>query len=173
MTEKGYIHLYTGDGKGKTTAALGLALRAAGAHKKVFIGQFIKGMFYSELNSLKRLSDFIEIRQFGRDCFIEKEPDPEDMKRAMAGLKEMEKVLAEKKYDLVIFDEITIALHYNLITLPELLNVIRKRPENSEIVLTGRAAPPELYELADLVTEMKEVKHYYQQGILAREGFDK
>lgn len=169
---KGYIHVYTGNGKGKTTAALGLALRAAGAGKKVYIAQFVKGKKYSEITSLGRFSRQIELVQFGRGCFIVREPEKEDISAAMQGLAETEKVLVKGQYDMVILDEACIALHYKLFSLADLINILKKKHEDCEIIITGRYAPRELIDFADLVTEMKEVKHYYNDGIEAREGIE-
>ncbi|OPZ97588.1 MAG: Cob(I)yrinic acid a,c-diamide adenosyltransferase [Bacteroidetes bacterium ADurb.Bin408] len=168
---KGYIHLYTGHGKGKTTAAIGLAVRAAGAGKKVFIGQFIKGMPYAELSALKKLPE-ITVKQFGRGCFIENKPTQEDINAAREGLTDMAMIIPSNEYEVIIMDEVCIALYYNLFTTQELLNVLSNRTENLEIILTGRHAPPELYQIADLITEMKEIKHYYNNGIQAREGIE-
>ncbi len=168
---KGYIHLYTGNGKGKTTAALGLALRAAGAGKKVFIAQFVKGMHYAELDALKRFPE-IELKQYGLDCFIENQPAENDIQAARQGLTEVKSILKNYQYDIVILDEVCIALYYHLFETQELISILRKKPEAMEIILTGRYAPPELIEIADLVTEMKEVKHYYTNGILARKGIE-
>jgi cob(I)alamin adenosyltransferase len=170
---KGYVQVYTGDGKGKTTAALGLALRAAGAGLRTYIGQFVKGMHYSELESLKRFSDLITIRQYGRDCFIYKEPDEEDIRAAREGLEEAREAVNSGKYDLVILDEATIALYYNLFSVEEFLELIRGKPKDVEMIITGRRADPRIIEMADLVTEMKEIKHYYQKGIQARDGIEK
>jgi cob(I)alamin adenosyltransferase len=169
---QGYIHVYTGNGKGKTTAALGLALRAAGAGKKVFIAQFVKGMHYAELDALKRFEPEITLKQFGRDCFIRHEPQEEDFALAKQGLAEVAEKIRSGLYDVVILDEACIALYYKLFLLSDLLDIIILRPESMEIVITGRYAPPELIEVADLVTEMREVKHYYQQGVEAREGIE-
>ncbi len=168
---KGYLHIYTGNGKGKTTAALGLAMRAAGAGKKVFIGQFVKGKVYSELNIIDKIPG-IKLKQYGRTCFIEREPEQEDIIAANEGLKEISEVIISGMFDIVILDELTIALYYNLFTFEELLDVIKKRPEATEIIITGRYAPDKLMEIADLVTEMKEIKHYYNKGIQAREGIE-
>lgn len=169
---KGYIHVYTGDGKGKTTAAFGLALRAVGAGFKVFIGQFVKGMKYSENNSLKLLSDKITVKQYGRECFIYKEPDEEDLKVARDGLNEMRRVLSSGEHQLVIMDEANIATYYNLFSVDELLEAINGRHPSVEVVITGRKADPKIIEKADLVTEMKEIKHYYRQGVEARKGIE-
>jgi len=168
---KGYIHLYTGNGKGKTTAALGLALRAAGAGKMVFIAQFVKGMHYSELNSLKCFPE-IALKQFGLDCFIENEPKKEDTLAARKGLYEVTAMILGNQYDVIILDEVCIALYYHLFETEELISVLLKKPESMEVILTGRYAPPELFEIADLVTEMKEIKHYYTKGVLARKGIE-
>lgn len=165
------IHIYTGNGKGKTTAAIGLGIRAAMAGKKVFMGQFIKGMEYSELKIVDYLPN-IEIQQFGRDCFIEKEPTKEDIKIAKNGLKICEEIIEKGEMDVVILDELNIALFFKLFTVEEVISVLNKRDENMEIIITGRYAPKELIDMADLVTEMVEVKHYYNKGIEARRGIE-
>lgn len=167
----GYIHLYTGNGKGKTTAAIGLAIRAAGAGKRVFMGQFVKGMHYSELESLKRV-DEITVKQFGRDCFIEKDPTAEDIKAAQAGLNEVSMHIRNNSFDVVILDEICIALFYQLFPIERVLELLKTKPDSMEIVLTGRNAPKELVDTAHLVTEMKEIKHYYAKGVEARKGIE-
>jgi len=169
---KGYVQVYTGDGKGKTTAALGLALRAAGAGHRVYIAQFVKGMHYSELDALERFQDRITLRQYGRTCFIRKEPDAEDIRAARIGLEEVRGILASGSYPLVILDEANIAVHFNLFSVDELADLIASRPENVELVITGRNAHPKILEMADLVTEMKEVKHYYREGVEARVGIE-
>lgn len=168
---KGYIHLYTGNGKGKTTAAIGLAVRAAGAGKRVFIAQFVKGMHYAELDSLKRFPE-IEIKQFGLDCFIKQKPTEKDIEAARTGLNEVTAAIGNNSYNIVILDEICIALFYNLFGVDEVLSLLKNKPEQMEIVLTGRYAPNELIEISDLVTEMKEIKHYYTSGIQARKGIE-
>jgi cob(I)alamin adenosyltransferase len=170
---KGYIQVYTGDGKGKTTAALGLALRAAGAGFKVYIAQFVKGMKYSELHILPRLSDYITLKQYGRDCFIEREPTKEDIQAAQEGLKEVKEIMCSGEYQMIILDEANIANYYNLFSVDDLLDFMRSKPEEVELVITGRKADTRVIEAADLVTEMKEIKHYYQQGIEARSGIEK
>ena len=168
----GMIHVYTGNGKGKTTAAFGLALRAAGAGLQVFIAQFAKGMAYSEMNALKKL-EHITIRQFGQDCFIINKPTDEDKKMAVQGLQESRKAMLSGKYDMIILDEAAIALYYHLFSLEELLELIDEKPFETEMIITGRYAPEKLIEKADLVTEMKEIKHYYTKGIQARIGIEK
>ena len=162
---KGYIHVYT--------AALGLALRAAGAGMKVFIAQFLKSGEYSEHKALSRFSDLIEIRQYGRGCFIYGSPEEEDVRMARKGLDEARDIINSGKYDVVILDEANIAVHYGLFGVKELLEVIRSRPEHVEIVITGRKADQRLIDEADLVTEMKEIKHYYKKGVTSRPGIER
>ena len=169
--EKGYIHLYTGNGKGKTTAAIGLAVRAVGAGKKVFIGQFVKGMHYAELDSLKRFPEIV-LRQYGLDCFIKNEPTQRDIDIARNGLKEVSSIIEDGYFDMVILDELCIALYYKLFEIEKVIAILKSKPKLMEVVLTGRYAPNELIELADLVTEKKEVKHYYSKGIQARKGIE-
>ena len=169
---KGYVHVYTGNGKGKTTAAIGLAIRAAGAGMRVFIAQFVKGMHYSELDALDRYADRITLKQYGRECFIEKEPEEEDIQAARQGLEEVKGILASGDYQMVILDEANIATHYNLFSPDELIEVVRSKPEAVELVITGRNADPKVVALADLVTEMKEIKHYYNRGVQARAGIE-
>lgn len=171
---KGQVHVYTGNGKGKTTAALGLALRAAGAGKKVYIGQFVKSMEYSEIKAIKRyLSDCIDVVLYGNGCFIGKNPEQADIDAAKSGLREAAIALASGKYGLVVLDEANIATYFGLITPGELLDAVDKRHGSTEVVLTGRYASDEVVEEADLVTEMQEVRHYYAKGILSREGIDR
>jgi cob(I)alamin adenosyltransferase len=168
----GYLQVYTGDGKGKTTAALGLALRAAGAGLRVYIAQFVKGMAYSEHRALERFSDLITVRQFGRTCFIHDQPDPLDRDIAQVGLEEVRKVLASGDYDVVILDEANIAVHFGLISVDDLLGLMDARPPDTELVITGRRAHPAVVRRADLVTEMLEIKHYYHDGVEARQGIE-
>lgn len=170
---KGYVQVYTGNGKGKTTAAIGMAVRAVGAGLKVFIGQFVKGMYYSELKSLERFYPDLIIKQYGTECFIFRTPKQEDIDVAKKGFEEAKEVIKSGKYDLVILDEINIALYYKLVSLDDVLTLIDQKPENVELVLTGRNAPQEVIDKADLVTEMKEIKHYYAKGVEAREGIEK
>lgn len=172
MHSKGYIHVYTGNGKGKTTAALGLALRAAGAGKKIFIAQFVKGRIYSETEALKKYLPEIEIKQYGLESFIINSPTPEDIKAARKGLTEVSAIIEHGSYDVVILDEANIAIYFNMFTVEEFIDIIKKKKTGTEIIITGRNAPAELIELADLVTEMKEIKHYYTQGVLARKGIE-
>lgn len=169
---KGYIQVYTGNGKGKTTAALGLSLRAICAGKKVLFAQFVKGMKYSELKSQYFFDNF-KLTQYGRRCFIIDKPDEIDKKKANFGLEEVSKIILSMKYDIVVLDEINIALHYKLIDIDKVIDLLKKKPKQTEIILTGRYAPDEILEIADLVTEMKEIKHYYNKGVAARIGIEK
>jgi cob(I)alamin adenosyltransferase len=167
------IQIYTGNGKGKTTAALGLALRACGQKKKVLMLQFMKGKVnYGELRSAKRLPGFT-IKQFGRPTFVDrKNPAPADIKGAREALDFAAKAVASRKYDIIILDELNVALDFKLVPLNDVLELIKSRPEKTELVITGRYAHPKLIKLADLVSEVKEVKHYYQQGVKARKGIE-
>ncbi len=165
------IQVYTGNGKGKTTAAIGLALRAAGAGKKVYICQFCKGRCYNEIKALKKIKN-IKVEQFGRSCFIKKAPDKIDLQMAQAGIKAVSKNIRTKKYQLVILDEINIAVKLGLIPLSDLLELIKQKPKSMEPVLTGRYVHAKIIKLADLVSRIEEVKHYYQKGIKARNGIE-
>jgi cob(I)alamin adenosyltransferase len=170
--EKGLIHIYTGPGKGKTTAALGLGLRAAGAGLKVHMIQFMKGRRYSEIDSIKSLPNFT-IVQHGRDEFVLKEkPAKIDIDLAKKGFSHTKDVVNNGKYDLVILDELNVVVDYNLIPLKDVIKLIEGKPEKLELILTGRDAHPDLVKVADVVTEMLEIKHPYQQGVLARKGID-
>lgn len=165
------IQVYTGNGKGKTTAALGLALRAAGAGLKVFIGQFVKGRCYNEIRIIKKIPN-IRLEQYGRKCFVGKKPDRLDFDAALKGLKRVSKIVAKRKYDLIILDEINVALYLGLLKLNDVLQLIRSAPKSIEFVLTGRNAHPGIKKVADLVSEVKDKKHYYKKGIKARKGIE-
>jgi len=165
------IQIYTGNGKGKTTAALGLAIRAAGARKKVYICQFIKGKPYSELLCLKKIKN-ITIEQFGRGCFIKKTPSKADIEFAGKGLEKAKKMVESKKFDLIILDEINCAIDVKLIEASDVLDLINNTPRSIELVLTGRNAPRALINAADLVSEIHEIKHYYRTGVKARKGIE-
>ena len=172
---RGYVQVYTGNCKGKTTAALGLAFRAMGHGFKTYIGQFMKGQAYGEIESAKVCSSCITLEQYGKDTFIHVQdpPDTEDLKMAQDGLAKARLAMLSGKYDIVILDEIITAHRFHLITLDDMLNVIKDKPQDIELVMTGRYAPEELIEAADLVTEMVEVKHYYEKGVPAREGIER
>jgi len=170
---KGYTQVYTGNGKGKTTAAIGLAIRAAGAGLNVFIAQFIKMGDYSEIKALTRFSDLIKVEQFGRGRFADRKPAPEDIAAAQKGLARVRAVMASDEYDIIILEEANVAAKLGLIGEPDLLELIINKPPDKELVITGRGASPRVIENADLVTEMKPVKHYFQQGVAARFGIEK
>jgi cob(I)alamin adenosyltransferase len=171
MLEKGYIQVYTGNGKGKTTAALGIALRSVCAGNKVFFGQFMKGQDYSEKKAAMYLPGF-SMEQFGGQCFINGSATEQDICDARVGLEKMKEVLSSGEYDLVIFDEINTALFFKLLTVEEVLGVLDLKPEKTEVILTGRYAPQELVDRSDLCTEMTEIKHYYNAGVDARVGIE-
>ncbi len=164
------IQVYTGRGKGKTTAALGLAIRAAGAGLKVYICQFVKGRNCSELNSLKKLKN-IKLEQFGSCCFIRK-INQNDLQYAKNGLIACSKAIKSGKYDLVILDEINIASKLKLLNSKDICALLKQTPKKTEIILTGRGASKEIMKCADLVSEIKEIKHYFHKGIKAREGIE-
>jgi cob(I)alamin adenosyltransferase len=172
---KGYIQVYTGNGKGKTTAALGLALRAAGHGLKTYFCQFLKGQDYGELSSVRKLSPLITIEQFGRKGLIHvtENPDQEDILRARKGLRKCYKMMKTGEYRIIVLDEVNVAVHFKLFSEKEIHDFLDEKPEKIEVVLTGRYAPESFIKRADLVTEMKEVKHYYQKGVQARRGIEK
>ena len=170
--EKGYIQVYTGNGKGKTTAALGLALRAAGAGLQVYIAQFLKQGCYSELDALKRFSDVITIEQFGTGRYIRGEPEPADVEAAKRCMAAIKGAVTSGKYDVVIMDEAGVAEHFKLIKARDVLEVIEMKPDTVELVITGRGVSEAVMARADLITEMKPIKHYYEDGVLARPGIE-
>lgn len=171
--KQGYFQVYTGDGKGKTTAALGLALRASGRGLPVYIGQFMKGQDYGELHALPRLES-VTHEQYGDPGWVYKGKVTE-AQRALAaeGLRRGREALLSGKYRIVILDEINMAIWFELIPLEAALELLDQRPPETELIFTGRRADPAIIERADLVTEMREVKHYYTQGVPAREGIEK
>lgn len=168
----GYIHVYTGNGKGKTTAAFGLSLRAVGAGKNVFFAQFVKGQIYSELNAIEKFLPNITVERYGLECFIQKDPTQADIDMARKGFERVSEIIISGKFDVVVLDEANIAIYYNLFTVEELIHLLKQKPTETEIIITGRYAVPELMDMADLVTEMKEIKHYYNQGVEARKGIE-
>ena len=167
----GYVHVYTGNGKGKTTAAFGLAMRAAGREKKVCIIQFMKpDKGYGEQISARKLG--IEIHPMGRDKFVNKKnPDKIDIELAKKAL-QLAKEKLNGDYDLLVLDEINVAVDFNLISVNDVLNLLGDIPNKTEVVLTGRYAREEVINRADLVTEMREIKHYFKKGVVAREGIE-
>lgn len=172
--EKGLIQIYTGNGKGKTTAALGLALRAVGHRLKVLVVQFMKGNIdYGELESARKLFPYLTIRQMGQKTFISRaHPDPTDLQLAQEGFFLARKAIENGEYDIVILDEINMAVDYGLIPLSDVLELIDSKPETVELILTGRNAKAEIMDRADLVTEMVDRKHYYDKGVSARKGIE-
>lgn len=170
--ERGYVQVYTGNGKGKTTAAIGLGVRAAGAGLKVIMVQFMKGRRYSELDALRNIPNF-EVHQHGRDEFVSKEnPEQIDIDLAREGLAHASRAIMSARYDLVILDELNVALDYGLVPLDDVLDLLGSRPSHVEVVITGRYAPPEVLDMADLVTEMREMLHFYNNGVEARKGIE-
>ena len=194
MKRKGYLQVYTGNGKGKTTAAIGLAIRALGAGMRVLILQFMKSRVYSEHDILPGISPNLTLETLGKPYFVVEEgsvpdeelakwqqevvvfpagkPPLEYVRIVSDGLQRAKEALLSGEYDLVVLDEIVVALRFGLITWEQLLEVIESRPDAVELVLTGRGATPELIARADLVTEMCETKHYYSSGVDARKGIE-
>lgn len=193
INELGLIHVYTGKGKGKTTAAMGLGLRAAGHGYRVHMIQFMKGRSYAgELTAIQRLAPYFTVSQFGRgcrigslikqgykkcngcgDCFIkDKGATEEDAEHARLGLQEALEYIQGGKCELLILDEIGNALRYNLVTVDQVKELIKAKPANMELVMTGRGMPEEIMELADLVTEMQEIKHPFKKGVSSRRGVE-
>jgi cob(I)alamin adenosyltransferase len=170
---RGYIQVYTGNGKGKTTAAIGLAIRAAGAGLKVFIAQFIKMGDYSEIKALRRFSDLITVEQFGLGRFTDGKPLPEDIEAAQKGLKRIKAIMAAEEYKVIILEEANVAAKFGLIRVQDLLGLIINKPYDVELVITGRYASARVIENADLVTEMMPIKHYFEKGVPARVGIEK
>lgn len=173
--KKGLVLVFTGNGKGKTTAALGMALRAWGQGMKVLMLQFIKGGWkYGELKVVEKLKQGLEIRQLG-EGFIEGADDSslEEHRSAARHALAVAKIEIESDgYDLLILDEILYAVHYGLVDLSDVLSMLARKKENLHLVLTGRYVPPEIIEKADLVTEMREIKHHYTRGIAAQKGIE-
>jgi cob(I)alamin adenosyltransferase len=171
----GYLQVYTGNGKGKTTAALGLAFRAAGRGLRTYMAQFLKAQPTGEIEAAKKLAPLITIEQFGREGFITvtSGPEDEDVTRAAAGLIRAKEAMLSGDYRIVILDEVNTAVHFKVLSEEEVLALIDERPAEFELVLTGRYAPSSFIQRADLVTEMSEVKHYFAKGVKAREGIEK
>jgi len=171
--ERGLVQVYTGDGKGKTSAAFGAALRAIGRGLKVYIIQFIKGGFdYGELYIADKLPN-LKLTAFGRGRFVtDVSPHEEDVKLAKKAFELAKEVVQSGEYDMVILDEINVALNLKLVNIDETLRLIRNKPKHVELILTGRYAPSKIVEAADLVTEMKEIKHPFTQGIKPRKGIE-
>lgn len=194
MSFKGYVQVYTGNGKGKTTAAMGLALRALGAGKKVLFLQFMKARGYSEHSILHQLSPNLTLKTLGKPFFVIQEgampeaemkkwrkqavifppgqPPAEYVQLMKEGLAMAREALTGDEYQVVILDELVVTLKYGLVQWHEVSDLIDQKGEGVELILTGRGATPQLMEKADLVTEMREIKHYYTQGVEARRGIE-
>jgi cob(I)alamin adenosyltransferase len=172
-SKRGYTQVYTGNGKGKTTAAIGLSIRAAGAGLKVYIAQFIKMGDYSEIKALKRFSDLITVEQFGLGRFSNGKPSPEDIEAAQKGLEKVKSIMKANEYKIVILEEANVAVRHGLIQVEDLIELIINKSFETELVITGRGASDRVIEKADLVTEMKSVRHYFQKGVPARVGIEK
>ena len=171
--KRGYVQVYTGKGKGKTTAAIGLSIRAAGAGLKTFIAQFIKMGDYSEIKALGRFSDLITVEQFGLGRFSNGKPSVEDIEAAQNGLEKVRSMMDSGEYKIIILEEANIAVKYGIIKEADLIQLIDHKPFEIELVITGRGATAEIIDKADLVTEMNAVKHYFQKGVPARIGIEK
>jgi len=172
-TDRGLIIVITGNGKGKTTAAFGQALRAIGQGYKVFILQFMKGRKYGEFIAAEKYLPRLTVRMSGLDSFVMRDnPAAIDIELAQKGLAAAQKAIISGKYDMVILDEINVALDFKLIGLQEVIELIKNKPPALDLILTGRFAPPEIIEFADTVSEVKEVKHHYSKGIKDRAGIE-
>lgn len=172
MKQQGYIHVYTGNGKGKTTAAFGLALRAHYAGYSIYIGQFVKSMQYHEVEIAREVSHMC-IEQLGRGCFINEDPQQEDIDLAQKNFTKCAQYIQEGLYDMIVLDELFIAIYFKLLSEKQVLEVLKNKAPQVEVVLTGRYAPQSIIDFADLVTEMQEIKHYYAQGVEARDGIER
>ncbi|MCK5541460.1 MAG: cob(I)yrinic acid a,c-diamide adenosyltransferase [Desulfobacterales bacterium] len=175
--KKGYVQIYTGNGKGKTTAALGLVLRALGAGLKIFVGQFLKHGDYSEIKALDRYAkiykDQITIEQYGSGRFVKGKPTKDEKAQGQAGYSKILQILDKGEHDLVIVEEGNVAMMCDIITENDLLELMERKKDHVELVITGRGATERLIKKADLVTEMKEIKHYFSEGVKARTGIEK
>lgn len=170
--DEGMIHLYTGDGKGKTTAAFGLALRASGYGMRTYVGQFLKGKLYGEVKATKP-NPLITVEQFGsEECLSKENVTEDDYNRARIGLQKCDIALQSSSYHMVVMDEVCVAIAFGLLDIDVVLNVVLRKPKAVELVLTGRYADKKLIAVANLVTEMQEVKHYYKEGLEARKGIE-
>ncbi len=174
MLEKGYIQVYTGNGKGKSTAAYGIILRAFGNKMHVYCLQFMKDYPYSEKQAFTLLSEFVEVVQVGSDDFVFRKEYPNKNEREIAksGLELVKEKMLSGKYDIIIIDEVCVAIYFKLLEEEEVIKLLDEKPENVEVILTGRYCPKSILEKADLVSEIMEVNHYYKKGILARRGID-
>lgn len=169
--DKGYIQVYTGNGKGKTTASIGVSLRMLCNDGKVFMGEFMKGQGSSEMKAMDKFPNYT-VEQFGLPKFVTGKASEEDIALAKKGFERMKEVLLSGEYDLVVFDEINSTIYYEMLTPEEVIELLKQKPEKTEVILTGRNAHEKIIEFADLVTEMREIKHYYNDGVMARTGIE-
>lgn len=170
--ERGLIMVYTGPGKGKTTAAVGQAIRALGHGYRVYMIHFMKGRDYGEFLSLENFSSATVVKA-GRDEFVKRgDPDPVDLELAKKGFTQASEALQSKVYDIVVLDEINVAMDFDLIPVQEVVDLLRNKPAGVDVILTGRNAPAEIIDVADLVSEVKEIKHHYQAGVNSRKGIE-
>jgi cob(I)alamin adenosyltransferase len=169
----GLVEIFTGNGKGKTSAALGVVLRALGHGWRAHIVYFMKGGYpYGEQEALSQLPN-VSFARFGQEDFVDPTNiKPEEREQARQALEEARRAVLSGEYDLVVLDEVNIAAAWNLVDVKDVIELIRQKPEKVELILTGRYADERLIELADLVTEMKEIKHPYGKGISARRGIE-
>lgn len=171
--KRGYLQLYIGDGKGKTTAAIGLAIRALGAGLRVAFLQFFKSGNSSEVKVLQQFYPRLLFKNFHSGKFVRGKPSKKLKTKIMEGYSLFKELLSERNFDLIILDEFVYAFRWNIITISDFIEQLRNKPKQVEIVITGREAPKELIDIADLITEMKKIKHYYDQGVKARWGIEK
>jgi cob(I)alamin adenosyltransferase len=169
-----FLQIYTGHGKGKTTAAIGQAVRAAGHGLKSLIVMFMKNHPYGELHSLEHLSQWITVEQYGDDAFVmrREEPSAQDLATARTALARARQAMLSGEYDIVILDEVCVCVYFKLLAAEDVVPLFGERPDSVELILTGRYCPDAWLDRADLVTEMHERKHYYSDGVLARRGFE-
>ncbi|MDO4987798.1 MAG: cob(I)yrinic acid a,c-diamide adenosyltransferase [Synergistes sp.] len=171
--EKGLVQLYTGDGKGKTTAALGLLLRAAGHGARTAVVQFMKGSdIYGEIKMLEQMTNVTLVRTGRTKCIFKGEETQEDFDEALRGIEAARRFISSGEFDLVILDEVNVATDFGLINPEDVINIIKGKARNTEVVLTGRNAPQDFIEAADLISEMKEIKHPWRSGVTARKGVE-
>ncbi len=172
--EQGFIQVYTGNGKGKTTAAIGQAIRALGAGMRVYFVQFMKNYPYGEIKILETFGPQLVLKRYGTDDFVFKKQQPSsDLIKEMAGgLDEAKKAMLSGDYDLIVLDEILVSIHFKIFSVEDVINFLKEKPLYAEVVLTGRYSPEKINDLANLVSEVREIKHYYQEGILSRPGID-
>jgi cob(I)alamin adenosyltransferase len=174
MTERRYIQIYTGNGKGKTTAALGQCIRAVGSGLRSLIVMFMKDFPYGEVKVLKHLSRWITVEQYGNDRFVfeKRPPGPNDLACAKSALESVRQAMLSGRYDIVVLDEVCVCVYFGLIDVAEVIDLLDSKPDSVELILTGRYCPQEWLDRADLVSEMREVKHYFERGVIARKGFE-